>query len=79
VAQQLGVFPPPYCGRRRRLDLFTQAHALDQVAVPDAVVTGRLFVGKVGAGAIAGLTITSNILMSLVIDKFGLFAWKRML
>jgi hypothetical protein len=29
--------------------------------------------GKVGAGAFAGLTITANILMSLVIDKFGLF------
>jgi bacterial/archaeal transporter family-2 protein len=38
-----------------------------------AVVTGLLFVGKVGAGAYAGLTITANILMSLVIDKFGLF------
>ena len=32
-----------------------------------------LFVGKVGAGAFAGLTITANILMSLVIDKFRLF------
>jgi transporter family-2 protein len=38
-----------------------------------AVVAGLLFVGKVGAGAFAGLTITANILMSLVIDKFGLF------
>ena len=38
-----------------------------------AVVAGLLFVGKVGAGAYAGLTITANILMSLVIDKFGLF------
>jgi transporter family-2 protein len=38
-----------------------------------AVVAGLLFVGKVGAGAFAGLTITSNILMSLVIDKFGMF------
>jgi transporter family-2 protein len=37
-----------------------------------AVVAGLLFVGKVGAGA-AGLTITANILMSLVIDKFGMF------
>ena len=27
----------------------------------------------VGAGAFAGLTITANILMSLVIDHFGLF------
>lgn len=38
-----------------------------------AVVAGLLFVGKVGAGAFAGLTITANILMSLVIDKYGLF------
>jgi transporter family-2 protein len=38
-----------------------------------AVVAGLLFVGKVGAGAYAGLTITANILMSLVIDKVGLF------
>jgi transporter family-2 protein len=38
-----------------------------------AVVAGLLFVGKVGAGVYAGLTISANILMSLVIDKFGLF------
>ena len=38
-----------------------------------AVVTGLLFVDKVGAGAFAGLTITANILMSLLIDKFGWF------
>jgi len=38
-----------------------------------AVVAGLLFVNKVGAGTFAGLTITANILMSLVIDKFGLF------
>ena len=38
-----------------------------------AVVAGRVFVDKVGAGAFAGLTISANILMSLVIDKFGWF------
>ena len=38
-----------------------------------AVVAGLLFVDKVGAGAFAGLTITANILMSLIIDAFGLF------
>lgn len=38
-----------------------------------AVIAGLLFVGKVGAGAFAGLTITANILMSLVIDKYGIF------
>jgi transporter family-2 protein len=38
-----------------------------------AVVAGLLFVNKVGAGPFAGLTITANILMSLVIDKFGWF------
>jgi bacterial/archaeal transporter family-2 protein len=38
-----------------------------------AVIAGLLFVNKVGAGAFGGLTITANILMSLVIDHFGLF------
>jgi bacterial/archaeal transporter family-2 protein len=38
-----------------------------------AVVAGLLFVDKVGAGAYAGLTITANILMSLLIDQFGWF------
>lgn len=38
-----------------------------------AVIAGLLFVGKIGAGAFAGLTITANILMSLAIDRFGLF------
>jgi bacterial/archaeal transporter family-2 protein len=38
-----------------------------------AVVAGLLFVDRVGAGAYAGLTITANILMSLVIDHYGWF------
>lgn len=38
-----------------------------------AVIAGLLFVDKVGAGALAGLTITANILMSLAIDHFGGF------
>jgi transporter family-2 protein len=38
-----------------------------------AVIMGLLFVNKIGAGPFAGLTITANILMSLVIDQFGLF------
>ena len=38
-----------------------------------AVITGLIFVGKVGAGSFAGLTITANILMSLIIDRYGLF------
>ena len=38
-----------------------------------AVIAGLLFVGKVGAGTFGGLTITANILMSLIIDKYGLF------
>jgi transporter family-2 protein len=42
------------------------------------VVAGLLFVGKVGAGAFTGLTITANILMSLVIDKFGLFGMETL-
>jgi transporter family-2 protein len=31
-----------------------------------------LFVDKVGAGAFAGLIVTANILMSQVIDQFGM-------
>ncbi len=38
-----------------------------------AVIAGLILVDKVGAGAFAGLTITANILMSLVIDKYGWF------
>lgn len=38
-----------------------------------AVIAGLLFVNKVGAGPFAGLTISANVLMSLVIDKFGWF------
>jgi bacterial/archaeal transporter family-2 protein len=38
-----------------------------------AVIAGLLFVGKVGAGPFAGLTITANILMSLLIDRHGWF------
>jgi transporter family-2 protein len=38
-----------------------------------AVVVGLIFVNQVGAGALAGLTITANILMSLIIDKYGWF------
>ena len=42
-----------------------------------AVITGLLFVDKVGAGPFAGLTITANILMSLAIDHFGLFGMQQ--
>lgn len=38
-----------------------------------AVVAGLMFVDRVGAGAFAGLLITSNFLMSLAIDRFGWF------
>lgn len=38
-----------------------------------AVVVGLMFVNKVGAGTLAGLTITANFLMSLLIDKYGWF------
>ena len=38
-----------------------------------AVIAGLLFVDKVGAGPFAGLTITANLLMSLLVDHFGLF------
>ncbi len=38
-----------------------------------AVICGLLFVDKVGAAVFGGLTITANILMSLLIDQFGMF------
>jgi transporter family-2 protein len=38
-----------------------------------AVIAGLLFVDRVGAGTLAGLTITANILMSLAVDHFGWF------
>jgi transporter family-2 protein len=38
-----------------------------------AVVAGLMFVSQVGAGAFAGLTITANFLMSLLIDRYGWF------
>jgi transporter family-2 protein len=46
---------------------------LDGLVGSFAVAASLLFVGKIAAGAFAGLTITANILMSLVIDKFGEF------
>ena len=42
-----------------------------------AVIMGLLFVDKVGAGPFAGLTITANILMSLLIDQFGWFGMEQ--
>ena len=42
-----------------------------------AVVAGLMFVNKIGAGPFAGLTITANILMSLLIDQFGLFGMEQ--
>ncbi len=38
-----------------------------------AVVVGLIFVREVGAGTLAGLTITANILTSLAVDRFGWF------
>lgn len=39
-----------------------------------AVVVGLLYVGTVGAGTYAALTVTANLVTSLVIDHFG---WLR--
>jgi transporter family-2 protein len=38
-----------------------------------AVIVGLIFVSRVGAGTLAGLTITANIVASLAVDHFGLF------
>ena len=37
-----------------------------------AVVAGLLFVDKVGAGPFAALTVSANLVMSVIIDQFGL-------
>jgi transporter family-2 protein len=37
-----------------------------------AVVAGLLFVDKVGAGPFAAITVSANLIMSVVIDQFGL-------
>ena len=62
VADPAGVWPQCRGGRRSAA-----------LSGRSRSIAGLLFVGKVGAGAFAGLTITANILMSLVIDRFGLF------
>lgn len=38
-----------------------------------AVVAGLVFVSKGGAGAFAGLTIAANLIMSVVVDRYGWF------
>ena len=38
-----------------------------------AVVCGLLFIGTVGAGTYAALTVTANLITSIVIDHFGWF------
>ena len=42
-----------------------------------AVVAGLMFVNKVGAGAFAGFTISANLIMSLLVDKFGWFGMEQ--
>jgi transporter family-2 protein len=37
-----------------------------------AVVTGLLFVDRVGAGPFAAMTVSANLIMSVTIDQFGL-------
>jgi transporter family-2 protein len=46
---------------------------LGGLAGAGAVIAGLMFVNKIGAGAFAGLTITANLLVSVLIDKFGWF------
>ncbi len=38
-----------------------------------AVVAGLLYIGTVGAGTYAALTVSANLLMSILIDHFGWF------
>ena len=37
-----------------------------------AVITGLLFVDRVGAGPLAAMTVSANLIMSVAIDHFGL-------
>jgi transporter family-2 protein len=46
---------------------------LGGLAGAGAVIAGLMFVNKIGTGAFAGLTITANLLVSVLIDKFGWF------
>ncbi|MDQ2803301.1 MAG: DMT family transporter [Pseudomonadota bacterium] len=45
---------------------------LGGIAGAFAVAAGLLFVDKIGAGPYAALTIGANLLMSIVLDQFGL-------
>jgi bacterial/archaeal transporter family-2 protein len=45
---------------------------LGGIAGAFAVVAGLLFVDKIGAGPYAALTIGANLVMSMVLDQFGL-------
>jgi len=38
-----------------------------------AVVAGLLFIGTIGAGTYAALTVSANLLTSILIDHFGWF------
>ena len=42
-----------------------------------AVICGLLFMDKVGAGPFAGLTITANILMSLLVNNYGMIRMEQ--
>jgi transporter family-2 protein len=46
---------------------------LGGLAGAGAVIAGLMFVNRIGAGTFAGLTITANLFMSLLIDRFGWF------
>jgi len=61
--------PAPH-RRRRRGDAVVGA--LGGLIGALAVGVGLLFVDRVGPGALAGLTISANLIMSLVIDKYRL-------
>jgi bacterial/archaeal transporter family-2 protein len=84
LARQLSVFPPrhsiaglprfmPASPAMAGVSAMPWWAPLGGLVGAFAVIAGLLFVNKVGAGAFAGLTITANILMSLVIDRFGWF------
>lgn len=72
---ELRVFVPSQTPANRRRPFY---HALvGTVGRAGAIVAGLMFVNKVGASTLAGLTITANILMSLLIDKYGWFGMEQ--
>lgn len=62
---------PAHLPNRAALSSMPWWAPLGGLAGAGAVIAGLMFVNRVGAGTFAGLTITANLFMSLLIDRFG--------